>query len=305
MNKSNPLMCDPQTGVCEIPDKNTQESSILKSQVSDNRVKVLYFTDPICSACWAIEPQLKKLRLEYGNLFTIEYCMGGLLPSWVNYNGGGIQNPADVAHHWDEISDYYHMPIDGNVWLEDPLSSSYPPSIAFKAAEMQDKEAAALFMRVMREMLFLEKKNIAKWENISMAAQRAGLDSERLKYDYDNGAQQLFEKDLETSRQSGVRGFPTLVFYNENEQQTVVYGVKSYEAYEQAILKLYPLAVKQVYSKDELTLITYFGSLTVKELLVLSDITISEAEKKLRKLAEEGRAVEIQSRKGSLWRLKK
>ena len=305
MNKGNPLMCDPQTGVCEIPDKNTQESSILKSQVSDNKVKVLYFTDPICSACWAIEPQLKKLKLEYGNLFAIEYCMGGLLPSWVNYNGGGIQNPADVAHHWDEISDYYHMPIDGNVWLEDPLSSSYPPSIAFKAAEMQDKEASVLFMRVMREMLFLEKKNIAKWENISMAAQRAGLDSERLKYDYDNGAQQLFEKDLETSRQSGVRGFPTLVFYNENEQQTVVYGVKSYEAYEQAILKVYPEAVKKEYSKDGLTLITYFGSLTVKELSVLSDIAMSDAEKKLRKLAEEGRAVEIQSRKGSLWRLKK
>ena len=31
------------------------------------------------------------------------------------------------------------MPIDGDVWLEDPLNSSYPPSIAFKAAEMQDK----------------------------------------------------------------------------------------------------------------------------------------------------------------------
>lgn len=297
-------MCDPQTGVCEIPDKNTQESSILKSKVSDNKVKVLYFTDPICSACWAIEPQLKKLKLEYGNLFAIEYCMGGLLPSWVNYNGGGIQNPADVAHHWDEISDYYHMPIDGNVWLEDPLSSSYPPSIAFKAAEMQDKEAAALFMRAMREMLFLEKKNIAKWENISIAAQRAGLDSERLRSDYDNGAQQLFEKDLGISRQSGVRGFPTLVFYNENEQQTVVYGVKSYEAYEQAILKVYPEAVKQAYSKNESTLITYFGSLTAKELSVLSDITMSDAEAKLRKLAQEGSVVEIQSRKGSLWRIK-
>ena len=55
-------MCDPQTGVCAIPDNNTQENSILRSKISNNQIKVLYFTDPICSACWAIEPQLKKLK---------------------------------------------------------------------------------------------------------------------------------------------------------------------------------------------------------------------------------------------------
>lgn len=305
MNKSNPLICDPETGFCEIPDKKTEENTLLKSQLSNSRVKLLYFTDPICSACWAIEPQLKKLKLEYGRFFTIEYRMGGLLPSWENYNGGGIQQPADVAHHWDEISDYYQMPIDGNVWLEDPLSSSFPPSIAFKAAEMQNKEAAAKFLRIMREMLFLEKKNIAKWENISIAAQKAGLNTETLKHDYDNDAKRLFEEDLEFSHQSGVRGFPTIVFLNEDGQQVVVYGVKPYEAYEQALIKLYPAAIKQTYSKDELSLINYFGSLTVKELSVLSDVSMADAEKKLRKLAEENKAIEIKSRKGSLWRINK
>lgn len=85
--------------------------------------------------------------------------MGGLLPSFDNnYNSGGITKPADVAVHWDHASDYYQMPIDGNVWLEDPLSSSYPASIAFKAAQLQDEEKAVAFLRVMREMLFLQKK---------------------------------------------------------------------------------------------------------------------------------------------------
>lgn len=304
MNKNNPLICDPQTGVCEMPGKNPDENSVLHSDVVENKIKLLYFTDPICSACWAIEPQLKKLKLEYGNLFTVEYCMGGLLPSWANYNGGGIQNPADVAHHWDEISDYYQMPIDGNIWLEDPLASSYPPSIAFKAAELQSKDAAAKFLRVMREMLFIEKKNIATWENIASAARSTGLDIENLKYDYDNKAKQLFEKDLALSRQSGVRGFPTIVFYGEDRGQVVVYGSKPYQSYEEALLRVYPAAVKQTYSKDESILIQYFGSLTAKELSVLSDISLSDAEKKLRRLGEAGSAIEIQSRKGSLWRVK-
>src|SRR5690554_7289686 len=82
--------------------------------------------------------------------------MGGLLPDW-NYNSGGISSPKDVAGHWDEVSVHYDMPIDGDLWLEDPLDSSYPPSIAFKAAEMQSEEKAHLFMREMRELVRSEE----------------------------------------------------------------------------------------------------------------------------------------------------
>ena len=102
---------------------------MIKSDIKP--IKIIYYTDPICSSCWGIEPQLRKLKLEYGNFIEIEYRMGGLLPDW-SYNSGGISKPSDVAHHWDEVSAYYDMPIDGNVWLTDPLSSSYPASIAFK-----------------------------------------------------------------------------------------------------------------------------------------------------------------------------
>ena len=82
--------------------------------------------------------------MEYGDAIEIEYRMGGLLPDW-SYNSGGISKPSDVAHHWDEVSEHYDMPIDGDVWLEDPLDSSYPPSIAFKAAQIQDNEKGYLF----------------------------------------------------------------------------------------------------------------------------------------------------------------
>ena len=152
--QKNPLLCDPETGICEVP--NHQSHAANSSQISANQksVKIIYYTDPICSSCWGIEPQLRKLKLEYGNSIDIEYRMGGLLPDW-SYNSGGISKPSDVAHHWDEVSLHYDMPIDGDVWLEDPLPSSYPPSIAFKAAQLQDEEKAILFLREVREMVFL------------------------------------------------------------------------------------------------------------------------------------------------------
>ena len=159
-NKNNPLLCDPEKGICELPTTTSNDS---KHAITAQKkaIKIVYYTDPIFSSCWGIEPQLRKLKLEYGNDIEIEYRMGGLLPDW-SYNSGGISKPSDVAGHWDEVSKYYDMPIDGDVWLEDPLNSSYPPSIAFKAAQMQDLDKAVLFLRSMRELLFLQKKNITK-----------------------------------------------------------------------------------------------------------------------------------------------
>jgi hypothetical protein len=47
------------------------------------------------------------------------------------------QNPLDAAKHWEEVSKEHKTPLDGDIWIEDPLHSSYPPSIAFKAAQIQ------------------------------------------------------------------------------------------------------------------------------------------------------------------------
>ena len=144
-DQKNPLLCKPEAGICETLNNNNKSISPHKATVQNKPVKIIYFTDPICSSCWGIESQLRKLKLEYGNTLEIEYRMGGLLKDW-SYNSGGISKPSDVAHHWDEVSQYYDMPIDGDIWLEDPLMSSYPPSIAFKAAQLQDQEKAILFL---------------------------------------------------------------------------------------------------------------------------------------------------------------
>lgn len=150
---NNNMICDIHTGSCD-----TVTSTVLP------KVKMIYFTDPICSACWGIEPQLRKLKLEYGDHFEIEYRMGGLLKSWQSYGGNDVSGPASVADHWEEAAKHYQMPIDANVWREDPLQSSYPASIAFKAAQLQDEQKAIKLLRRLREMVFVEKRILPKEE---------------------------------------------------------------------------------------------------------------------------------------------
>src|SRR5688572_23741347 len=67
---TNPLMCDPVEGICGIPDSTAQTG--LRTQKTAKPIKVIYFTDPICSSCWGIEPQLRKLKLEYGQDIEME-----------------------------------------------------------------------------------------------------------------------------------------------------------------------------------------------------------------------------------------
>lgn len=299
MKTNNPLLCDPETGVCEMPGRTGGTAAIAVNNES-KPVKIIYFTDPICSSCWGIEPQLRKLKMEYGSYVEIEYRMGGLLPDW-SYNSGGISKPADVAHHWDEVSQYYQMPIDGDVWLEDPLPSSYPPSIAFKAAQMQDEEKAQLFMRRIREMVFLEKKNITKWEYLGQAAMETGLDTARLKTDFETSAVQRFQEDLGIAQKYGVRGFPTLFVTGNSGHQEMVYGAKPYASFENSILKLVPAAQKTTGDHSWEALFRQFRTLTTREFAELSGQTIPQSGAILEDLANKKLLEKFNSKNGPLW----
>lgn len=300
--QNNPLLCNPDSGVCEMPVKHEGDAAVTKAV--QKPVKIVYFTDPICSSCWGIEPQLRKLKLAYGDSIEIEYRMGGLLPDW-SYNSGGISKPSDVAHHWDEVSQHYDMPIDGDVWLEDPLPSSYPPSIAFKAAQLQDPDKAVLFLREIREMVFLKKKNITKWEHLEQAAINVGLNISRFRSDYEGKAKELFNEDLDLARKSGVRGFPTLFFADRNGLTKTVYGSKPYIDYEAAVHAVYPkVGKKRPYKTDWKSVFAAYSSLTAREFSLLTNTPRNETEQVLNDLAVNGKLEKISTKNGSVWGLK-
>lgn len=301
MKSTNPLLCDVETGLCEIPG-DSKSTAINTPIIGPKPVQILYFTDPICSSCWGIEPQLRRLKLEYGALLNIEYRMGGLLPSWEVYNSGSISKPSDVAHHWDEVSLHYEMPIDGDVWLEDPLPSSYPPSIAFKAAQMQDEKKAIQFLRRIREMVFMEKKNITKWEHLEAAAKQVGLDAVKLKADFEGEAKALFQKDLDLARSLNVRSFPTMIFSDSDQQRLVLKGVRPYEQFEQTLLALHPNALKNAYNTTPGALFAQYPTLTNKEFEVLAGVSKETAEKTLAELLAQHQLEQYRSKNGVLWK---
>jgi len=268
------------------------------------KVHILYFTDPICSTCWQSQPQLRKLKLEYGDYIEIEYCMGGLLPSWDNFNRGGITNPAEAAEHWRQVAAEENMPLSPNVWLENPIPSSYPPSIAFKAAQMQDTDKAIIFLRRLNEMLFLESKNIIENVLLYNAAFEAGLDAARLLRDLEGKAQQLFEADLELATELQISILPTFIFTDKFNNSKILEEYQHYESFEKTLFSFIPFAQKKTVKNDLKSLFKVFPTLTTKEFSFLADVQTEEAEELLDNLHNEGIIVQqLKNQIGVVWKL--
>ena len=297
--------CSVETGVCS-PTANNGIEEIVVDHVQ--KVKLIYYTDPICSACWAIEPELKRFKLEYGQYVDIEYRMGGLLPGWEGFadKANGISKPSDVAHHWEEVGERSGMSIDGDVWLVDPLNSSFPPSIAYKAVQMQSQEKALQFLRRVREMVFLEKKNITKNEHLYQAVEEVGGNVEQFKKDYHSAkAKEAFMIEMNEGRKMGVRGFPTFVFLNQSGTGFKMSGMSGYPNYELALEKALGEKVQpNVVELDEYGLLKKFDYLATREIAFTLNKLNHSVVSKLEELVEDGKVEKVKQKHGYFWRLK-
>jgi 2-polyprenyl-6-methoxyphenol hydroxylase-like FAD-dependent oxidoreductase/predicted DsbA family dithiol-disulfide isomerase len=281
---------------------HTPTTQARRNGISHKKITVQYFTDPICSTCWIIQPALKKMSLEYGPHLDIKYYMGGLLPSWDTCEGK-IKSPIDAARLWKDVNEIYHIPIDGDIWLEDPLSSSFPPSIAVKAAQLQDDDIAILYLRRIREMLFLEKKNIMRWKHLEAAASEVGLNVIAFTKAYEGRALLAFQQDLRLARELGVRSFPHLIFSNANGQTVRLKGHLYYEDLERAILELNPYAKRCLIDPIPVNLFKHFPTMLEEEFVLLSDLMTEDARVLLRQLNEGGYIQQMPTKKGSLYKV--
>lgn len=150
-------------------------------------------------------------------------------------------------------------------------------------------------------MVFLKKKNITKWEHLELAARNVGLDIVQFKKSYEGEAKELFNKDLQSGRELGVKGFPTIFFADTAGKTEIVYGSRPYSFYENALLNLYPTTVKSQYDKTWLSVFSKYSSLTAKEFSELTEAARNESESILDELTTKGKLDKLITKNGALW----
>jgi hypothetical protein len=70
MENNNPLMSAPESGLCELPTNKSNPADNISVKANKKPVKIIYYTDPICSSCWGIEPQHYFLPINSKCLFS-------------------------------------------------------------------------------------------------------------------------------------------------------------------------------------------------------------------------------------------
>lgn len=243
METKNNMICDLETGICGPGGDDTATMEFIDLSPKKKMVDLYYVTDPICSHCWALEPVLRKFVDQYGQYFNMQTLMGGLLENWDGFTdaGNGISSPSDVAGHWREVGEHSRMPIDGTLWHDNPIESSFIPSRVYKVIEEKSPELANTFLRRAREELFAFNKNIAQDEILIDLVNQVGLDGEEiLKLSKLPEANTSLQADFQRVRELGVRGFPTIVMVNEEQKGVRIVGARTMEEYTNALQQLLP-----------------------------------------------------------------
>ena len=99
-------------------------------------IEIYMFIDPLCPECWALEPIIKKLMIEYGRYISLKHVLGGRLPV---LNSRTEQKYESIAELWEKTAARTGMSCDGTLWLENPVSAPHIVFVAVKAAELQGR----------------------------------------------------------------------------------------------------------------------------------------------------------------------
>lgn len=265
-------------------------------------LEIYVFVDPLCPECWALEPILKKLQIEYGNFFSIRHVLSGRLAS-LNLRKETLNG--SLAGVWERTASRSGMSCDGDVWLENPISEPYTASIAIKAAELQGRKISLRFLRKLQELLFLQKQNISDESVLIECATSVGLDVPEFINDlHSESAAKAFQCDLHITSEMEVEQIPSLVFFNENidEEGMKVTGLYPYEVYVKIIQDLVQEKLEPATPPSIEEFLQYFKFVATKEIAVVYNLSTSEVEKEMKKLLLKQKVELVPVKYGTFWR---
>ncbi|KYC60443.1 DsbA family protein [Bacillus coagulans] len=268
---------------------------------SKKPLEIYVFIDPLCPECWALEPVLKKLRLEYGVYFRLRHVLIGKLS---NLNDIPKKREA-VADYWEKTASRTGMSCDGSLWIENPITSPYIVSIAIKAAELQGKKQGLRFLRKVQELVFLEKRNISDIQILVDCAEGVSLDVDEFLQDiHSESAAKAFQCDLKITSEMEVTESPSLVFFNEHieDEGLKISGLYSYDIYVQVLQEMLGKEPSPLPLPPLEEFLKYFGFVASKEIAVVYDMPVHEAEKELKKLVLQQKIRKIEGKHGSFWK---
>ncbi|HEX9341034.1 MAG TPA: DsbA family protein [Thermoplasmata archaeon] len=275
------------------------------------RIHVVWYTDPHNIWCWGCEPMVRRLQVVYPDAVEVEVRMGGLFEDftpvreqWARMSGG--RWTASVLAFFEAVAEQHRMPMNSQRMIEnvDDFDSTWPACIAVKAAELQGRDAAARYLRALREAWCLDGRPIHRRGVQIEVASESGLDPDAFETALEDGrAENAFRNDREECERHEVTGFPTFEI-TRDETTARINGWQPWEVLEDVLRKVDADVVPKVLEPTEksvLAVLRRYDRCATREIAAILGVTDDDAELLLEDLEGRGRVSPRTVGNGLVW----
>lgn len=205
----------------------------------NNNIEIAYIGDPLCSWCWGIAPDLKKLQEKYEGEVGFRVVMGGLRPF--------VNTPMTrklkefLRHHWEEVGSRSGQPfkfdlLDGE---DQFVYDTEPPCRAVVTVRELDPANAFSFFKSVQHAFYAENKDTNLPETYLSLLAETSIEPETFLAAFDSVEMKKETlKDFAWVKDSGIGGFPTVIARVGEDWHLLSHGYASFEKMDHAFQKL-------------------------------------------------------------------
>ena len=221
------INCDPETGLCEIPDFKDEK---IETVAFDGETEIIYVGDPMCSWCWGISPQLNAFK-RFGESTGVPFriVMGGLRPG-----GGDAWNQEFkdfLKHHWEEVNKKSGQPFSMTLFEKENFNYDTEPACrAVVTVRELSPEKTLSFYELVQHHFYVKNNDPILVEFYKPICEELDIDFTDFKNFFNSPeAVELTKKDFMINREWGIRGFPSVVVRKGNNLHLIASGFASFE----------------------------------------------------------------------------
>lgn len=188
---------------------------------------LFYFADPMCSWCWGFSPVMEAVIRSYPRL-PVSLVMGGL-------RTGVDPLPAtqrdEILHHWHAVQartgqsfQFENALPDGFVYDTEPACRAVVSMIALQ------RTAAFAYLQSVQRAFYVEQRDVTSPDVLAERAQVFGVKEDDFRALFDSeSVRAKTGKHFAFTRETGVRGFPTIILGDGRGFLLLSSGYQPYE----------------------------------------------------------------------------
>jgi len=203
---------------------------LLKAEEKEAQKPIfLYVGDPMCSWCYGIGPEIKRVRERYEDAFNFELLMGGLRPYNEDVMNEGLKS--ELRSHWTEIASKTERKFNFDILdRDDFVYDSEPASRAVVVARAMKPEICFDFMEAVQLAFYENNQDTNELETYLELA--ANFDLDRREF-WEKFSSEQFKaatnQEFQIARQLNVKSFPTLLMQIDEKWFVISRGFRQYE----------------------------------------------------------------------------